>query len=136
MAIEERSLGVQEEHRTSRSSAKRLADISWRSIILGAVLIPPNAYWVMMVEGIYHRGHPSVMALPWNVMFNVLGLIIVNQALKRYVPRFAFTQPELITVYVMLWIVTVLAGHDSLQLGIPALAFTTHFADASNRLGV
>ena len=67
---------------------KRLAGISWRSIVLGAILIPPNAYWVMMVEGIYHRGHPSVMALPWNVLFNVLVLLIINQALKRYVPRF------------------------------------------------
>ena len=62
--------------------------VTVRSVLLGTVLIPPNAYWVMMVEGIYRRGHPSVMALPWNVLFNVLVLVIINQALKRYVPRF------------------------------------------------
>lgn len=114
-------------------TGKARVGITWRSIILGALLIPPNAYWVMMVEAIYHRGHPSVMALPWNVLFNVLALVIINQFLKRFLPRFAFTQPELVTVYVMLWVVTMLAGHDSLQLGIPAMAFTAHFADDSNR---
>lgn len=122
-----------ETQRPAAGSTKRLTGISWRSIILGALLIPPNAYWVMMVEGIYHRGHPSVMALPWNVVSTVLALVIVNQFLKRYVRRFAFTQPELITVYVMVWVVTMLAGHDSLQLGIPALAFTSYFGDDSNR---
>lgn len=124
---------VQAQEQRPSDKGKRLVGISWRSIILGAILIPPNAYWVMMVEGIYHRGHPSVMALPWNVLFNVLVLIILNQFLKRYTPRFAFTQPELITVYVMVWCVTMLAGHDSLQLGIPALSFTAHFADPGNR---
>lgn len=87
----------------------------------------------MMVEAIYHRGHPSVMALPWNVLFNVLALVIINQLIKRYAPRFAFTQPELITVYVMVWCVTMLAGHDSLQLGIPAMSFTAYFATEGNR---
>ena len=113
--------------------AKPLVDISWRSIVLGMLLIPPNAYWVIMVEGIYHRGHPSGMALPWNVLFNVLVLVIMNQGLKRWFPRLAFTQPELITVYVMLWVVTMLAGHDTLQLGIPAMAYTSYFGDESNR---
>ncbi len=111
---------------------KHHGGISWRCIIIGAILIPPNAYWVMMTEAIFHRGHPSVMAVPWNVVFNIIVLVVINQFLKRYVPRFAFTQPELITIYVMVWIVTVLAGNDSLQLGIPALAFTSHFADANN----
>jgi len=132
MAITEPATIVNSE-RLIPGAKKRLVDISWRSIILGVLLIPPNAYWVMMVEGIYHRGHPSVMALPWNVLFNILVLVIINQALKRYVPRFAFTQPELITVYVMLWVVTMLAGHDTLQLGIPAMAFTSHFGDDSNK---
>lgn len=111
---------------------KRQLGVTWRSIIIGVFLIPPNAYWVMCVEGIYHRGHPSVMALPWNVVFNILILIILNQVLKRYIPRFAFSQPELITIYVMVWSVTMIAGHDSLQLGIPAMTATAHFADATN----
>jgi hypothetical protein len=131
MAVD-RTSPVETQH-PAAASTKRLTGISWRSIILGAFLIPPNAYWVMMVEGIYHRGHPSVMALPWNVVSTVLALVIINQLLKRYVPRFSFTQPELITVYVMVWVVTMLAGHDSLQLGIPALAFTSYFGDDSNR---
>jgi hypothetical protein len=45
-----------------------------------------GTYWsMMMVEGIYHRGHPSVMALPWNVLFNVLVLVIINQALADFI---------------------------------------------------
>ncbi len=111
---------------------RQLVGISWRSIFIGALLIPLNAYWVMCVEGIYHKGHPSVMTLPWNVVTTILGLIIINQFLKRLVPKHALTQPELITVYVMVWTVTMLAGHDSLQLQIPAMSYPAYFADETN----
>lgn len=126
---------LKEEKPLPPQAHKQFIGVSWRSIILGALLIPPNAYWVMCVEGIYHRGHPSVMALPWNVLFNILVLVLINQLLKRFTPRFAFTQSELVTVYVMVWSATMLAGHDSLQLGIPAMSFTSQYGDATNQWG-
>lgn len=132
MAVVHDDVEKQQESSTQQRVKKPLVGISWMSIILGALLIPPNAYWVMCVEGIYHRGHPSVMALPWNVVATILVLVIINQVLKRLIPRFALNQAELVTIYVMVWTVTMLAGHDSLQLGIPAMSFTAQYGTPDN----
>lgn len=103
-----------------------------RAIVLGALLIPFNVYWVMMVEGIWHSGHPSVMALPWGAVFNLIILLLVNVLLRKLAPRYAFTQAELITIYTMVAIAVMLAGHDTLQLGVPNLSQGWWFATESN----
>ena len=103
-----------------------------RSLILGAALIPLNVYWVMTVEGVWHTGHPSVMALPWGVVFNIIILLLVNVVLKRLWPRHALTQAELVTVYVMVAIAVMLSGHDTLQLGVPNMSHGWWFANEAN----
>lgn len=71
--------------------ASRRPAVTSRALILGAILIPFNVYWVMMVEGIWHTGHPTVMALPWGVVFNIIILLLANVVLKRFFPRHALT---------------------------------------------
>lgn len=107
--------------------------VSVRALLLGALLIPFNVYWVMMVEGIWHTGHPTCISLPWGSVFNLIVLLLVNVALKRLVPRHALTQAELVTVYVMVTIAIMLAGHDTLQLGVPNLSHGWWFATEANR---
>jgi hypothetical protein len=77
------------------------------------------------------------MSLFWNVIFFLLILVLINIfVLKRYAPRFAFTQGELVTCYAMMTIATALAGHDSLQLGIPAVeGFPVWFQSQQSSLG-
>jgi len=87
----------------------------------------------MYVEGIRHSGHPTAISLFWNVVFTLLALVIINMGLKRIAPRFALTQAEFVTLYVMLAIASALAGHDSLQLGIPALSHPFYFATPENK---
>jgi len=106
--------------------------VSGRALALGAILIPLNVYWVMMVEGIWHTGHPTVMALPWGPVFNVILLLVGNTALRRFAPRAVLTQAELVTVYVMVAIASTLAGHDTLQLGVPNLSHGWWFANEAN----
>ena len=117
------------------TKTQRPLGITWRSIILGAILIPPNSYWIMYVEGIWHTGHPTAMSLFWNVVFTLLVLVIINMGIKRVAPRFALTQAEFVTLYVMLMIASALAGHDSLQLGLPAMSHPFYFATAENKWG-
>ncbi len=95
--------------------------VTWRSIIIGLILIPLNTYWIMEVEGIWHSGHPTAMSIMWNVVFNIFVLVLINLAIKRFAPRYALTQSEFIIIYVMLSLASALAGHDTLQLGIPAM---------------
>lgn len=106
--------------------------VSVRALVLGAILIPLNVYWIMMVEGIWHTGHPTVMALPWGVVFNVIILLLLNTLLRRLAPRLVMTQAELVTIYVMVAIASALAGHDTLQLGVPNLAYGWWYANEAN----
>jgi hypothetical protein len=110
--------------------------VTLRAILLGAVLIVPNAWWIMMVEGTWHSGHPTAISLGWNVVFNILVLLCINLLLKRFAPRHALTQAEFVTVYVMLSIAAALAGHDTLQLGVPNMSHPWYFATDANKWGV
>ncbi len=109
--------------------------ITWRGVAIGALLIPPNCYWIMMVEGIWHTGHPTCISLMWSVVFNLMVLLGLNALIRRRWPRHALTQGEFITIYVMLAIPAALAGHDSLQLGIPALTHGWWFQTPENKWG-
>jgi len=114
---------------------RRLHGVTWRALALGSLLIPPNVFWVLEVEGMWHSGHPTTISLFWNVVLNLFFLILFNLGLQRFRPRWALTQGELITVYVMLSIASGLAGHDALALTIPAIPHVFRFATPENQWG-
>lgn len=96
--------------------------VTLRIVLLSTLLIFLNCYWVIQVEGIWHTNHATAMSMFWNSIFFLFLLVLLNVfVLKRWFPAQAFTQGELITCYLMMNIATALAGHDSLQLGIPAV---------------
>jgi hypothetical protein len=107
--------------------------VTGRALLLGTLLIPCHVYWIITVEGIYHWSHCTAVSLYWNVVFNVLLLLGINALLKKLAPRWAFTQAELVTVYVMIAVASALAGHDTLQLGVPNLSHPWYFATDANR---
>lgn len=108
-----------------------------RILLIGTLLIFINCYWVIEVEGIWHTNHATAMSLFWNTTFFLLLLVLLNIfVLKRFFPRRAFSQGELITCYAMMTIASALAGHDSLQLGIPAVeGFPVWFQSQQTSLG-
>ena len=95
--------------------------VTWRSIFIAFLLIPPNVFWVVETECIWHSGHPTTISLFWNVVLNLFFLILINLGIKQVSPKSALSQAEFITIYVMLSIASGLAGHDTLALTIPAL---------------
>lgn len=106
--------------------------ITWRAVLLGLLLIPPNVYWTIQVEGVWHSGHPSALSLFWNVIFTLLVLLVLNLGLKRWLPRWALTQADFIVIYILLYMPTALGGHDSLQLQFPSLSLAWYGATPSN----
>lgn len=121
-----------EPSRTSEPPPSKRSAVSFRAILIGLLLMPPNVYWCLQVEGIWHSGHPSALSLFWNVIFTILVLLALNLAVRRVAPRLALNQGEFITIYIILYMATALAGHDSLQLQIPSLAMPWYFATDSN----
>ncbi len=111
--------------------------VTVRAVLLSIPLVAINCYWVLETEGIWHSNHATAMSLFWNTTFFLFLLVVANVfLLQRYAPRFAFNQGELITIYVFMTLGSALAGHDSLQLGIPAVGgFPIWFQSKQSTLG-
>jgi len=110
----------------------RAPGVTWRAILIGLILIPPNVFWVVEVECIWHSGHPTTISLFWNVVLNLFFLILINLIIKQFWPKAALSQGEMVTIYVILSIASGLAGHDFLQLTAPTLPHAYWFATPEN----
>ena len=134
-----------------KTKAFQAQSVTFRILVISTILIFINCYWIIEVEGIWHVNHATAMSLFWNSTFFLLLLVLINIFLLRpivtkregypsflrwLVPKKAFSQGELVTSYVMMTIASALAGHDSLQLGIPAVeGFPIWFQSQQNSLG-
>lgn len=101
-------------------------------ILLGLILIPINTWWLIQMEEFRYSGHPTTASLFFNVIFLLLLLTLLNFLLRRFLPKAALSQAELLTIYVMLSVASAIAGHDQI-IGIPpALGYPFWFATAEN----
>jgi hypothetical protein len=106
----------------------------WRGFVVGLILLPFNALWVLYMEHISAHGPiPSTISLFFNVVFVLFFLALGNGAVRRVRPRWALNQGELIIVYIMLAISTALAGLDGMQVLIPVMTHGFWFANPENR---
>ena len=102
---------------------------SWRAILVGLLLIPPNTYWIMDSAG---QGYPTTVSLYFNVIFCVFVIAVLNYLLTQISPRFAVKQGELLTIYIMLAIASSVAGHDMLRVLIPMIPHAFWYASPEN----
>lgn len=117
------------------SPHKKRSGVSLRAIVVALILIPINSYWIFMTEIIRYQGHPTTISLFYSSIFNLVVLILINGLLRRYVPKWVFSQSELITIYVMLNIGAALVGHDSIQILVSLMPYTTYFKTPDNKWG-
>lgn len=106
-----------------------------RAILVGLLLIPINSYWIFMTEIIRYQGHPTTISLFYSSIFNLLVLIALNSLLRKFAPRWVFTQSELITIYVMINIGSALVGHDSIQILVSMMPYAAAFQTPENKWG-
>jgi hypothetical protein len=90
--------------------------VTLRAVSLGALLIPINAFWIVRLERVMFGPYPSTISLFANVVFVLFLFVGLNAVLKRYLPRVAFSQGELLTLYTMLAVSTGLAGLDGVGI--------------------
>ncbi len=103
-----------------------------RFLPVAALLVPVNAFWVMMSEVVRYAGHPSTISLFYNVVFWLCLISLLNALVRRVLPRAALNRSELLGLYMLLGITTGLGGHDTAEVLLPILAYPTHFANAAN----
>lgn len=81
-----------------------------RAVLIGLALIPINARWVNEIENIRNYMWPSMFSLPLNVITLLFVLILLNLLTKRLAPRWTLSAAELLIVYSMLAVSSVIGG--------------------------
>ncbi|UCH34057.1 MAG: hypothetical protein JSV65_16100 [Armatimonadota bacterium] len=107
--------------------------ITFRAVVIGLLLAPLNCYWVQQMEIVWYAGHPTSIALYFNVVFTLLVMLAANWLLSKLRPAWALQHSEFLVVYVILAIACSLAGHDQLQILVPAMGWSTWYATPENR---
>ncbi len=112
------------------------ARISLRALFLGLLLAVPNSYWITVVEVRWYTLDGTCLPLFITPIFFLFWLVLGNAALRSaFGGRFrgrCFNQTELLTVYIVLVIGTVLAGHDLYQNLFGAIAHAAYYEAPEN----
>lgn len=120
---------------TQRSPVSRLMDpvfhptrgITLRSVILGALLMPLNSYWITVVEVRWYTLDGTCLPLFITPVFLLFLVCLLNRIVAHARGSKVFDQGELLTVYIMLVISSVLAGHDLVQNLFGVIAHADRF---------
>lgn len=107
--------------------------VTARSIFIGLVLMPVNVYWVTVVEVRWYSLDGSCLPLFITPVFMLFVLALINLLLVRFLPRYAFSQAELLVIYLMVVISETLAGHDMVQNLFGTLGHPFRFATRENK---
>ncbi|MFC1715430.1 DUF6785 family protein [Candidatus Poribacteria bacterium] len=110
---------------------KKIHGVTWRSLLLGSLLIPVNAYWLIVMEVRFFSLQGSNLPLFVEPVFILFLLTLLNLLFSSY-SKSALTRGELLTIYIMLVISTSLNGEDYLQNLFGVIGHSTRFATPEN----
>lgn len=103
-----------------------------RSILAGFAMIPMNVYLVVQWETVWGAQYPTTMSIFFNAVFCLLIVAIVNFIIARIFRKYAFSQSELLTIYVILIMSSTVSGHDFSQSLFCTLGTSKWFATPEN----
>ena len=109
--------------------------LRWGVVFVGLMLIVVNARWIAEIENIRSYTWPSMFSLPLNVIAVLFVLTVLNLAARRFTPRWALSQAELLVLYSMLAVGSVIAGWSFVPLLLAWLLAPVVQATPENRYG-
>ncbi len=111
------------------------AGVTWRSVLLGIGLTALANLWLHWAELVLGgRGHTALAGTSIPIgAFNILFLlVIVNIALTRFLRPLAFSRVELLVIYVMLTVSTVISSSGGMHFIVPTITAAFYYANDSN----
>ena len=96
--------------------------VSVRAVAIGAALIPVTCMWVIQAEILWYSSQPTTVSLMPHVVFILFFLTIGNMLVGKLFRGSELNPGELLTIYVMLSIASVVCGHDSLEILVPMVS--------------
>lgn len=107
--------------------------VTARAVALGLGVAALNAYWVVLAEVRWGIMDGSCLPLFITPVFLLFLIALPNLALRRLVPRYAFTQVEMLTIYIITVVTETLAAHDLVQNLFGAIGHVYWFATPENK---
>src|SRR5579862_2623115 len=131
----ENSLLPETDEREAPRNARRASGLTLRALLLGLGLTALCDLWIHWAELVLGgRGHTALAntSIPVGA-FNVLFLLIViNLILTKFLRPLAFTRAEILVIYVMMTVSTVISSSGGLHFIIPTVTAAFWYADSSN----
>src|SRR5215469_13889134 len=116
-------------------TAVRTSGLTWRAVLLGLIFTALTDLWIHWAELILGgRGHTALAntSIPIGA-FNALFLLVtVNIFLTRFLRPLAFSQAELLVIYTMMTVSTVISSSGGLHFIVPTITAAFYYADSSN----
>jgi len=107
--------------------------VTWRAVLLAVLLAPVECYWLIQMEIVRGAGFSSTVSLFFTVVLTILALQVFNWPLRRWAPRWALSQGELLTLFAMLSIVTALCAIDAMEALLCIIPYAFWRATPENR---
>ncbi len=109
------------------------APLTLRALLIGIMLIPLMCLWVEYTEIVAQGTDLAAMSLIIAVVFALFCLLLLNFALKRYLPRLAFSQAELMYIYIMQTCSIGISGIGMMQFLSTFIGDIYHYATPENQ---
>ena len=119
--------GVPEERRTYLASG-----VTWRVLIICALVVPLNSYFMAFLQGPRGLEGPTVVSLFYNVVFLLLLFTLINMVLRRVRPDIAFSPAELLVFFSLLSVATCTSGQDTMNTMFGTVQGAFRFATPEN----
>ena len=108
--------------------------------LIAIPLIIANSSWLNANWGaggyITGQSFPTIVSLYFNAIFALTLLIGVNFCLRQFSVRLAFSNVELLALYIMLVVASAVAGHDTLQILWPMVTYSIWFSTPENEWAI
>ncbi|MBT5710501.1 hypothetical protein HOI71_05610, partial [Candidatus Poribacteria bacterium] len=98
--------------------------VTVKAVVLGALFIPINSYWIMTTEIVWYSGHPTVVSLFFNAVFLLFVLALGNLGVRRVWPSAALRDDEILVVKIQVGIM-----HSDTLLLLHLLVGLHHFSN-------
>ena len=106
--------------------------ITKRAVLIGALLIVANSYWLAYVEMLWHTAHLTHVNPSVNAVCVILLITWINIIIRRVSPATALSQKDLITIYSMLAVGCAFSGHDCIPRLMGVIPYAFRFATPEN----
>lgn len=119
--------GSSEERRAYLASG-----VTWRVLIICAIVVPMNSYFMAFLQGPRELEGPTVVSLFYNVVFLLLLFTLINAVLRRLRPDLAFSPAELLVFFILLSVATCTSGQDTMNTMFGTVQGAFRFATPEN----